>query len=193
MCRLQVRLNNAAASHTQLEASYAAAVKQLTQATAQNAIEHADWPQSWYKLLLACAQTDAAAQPIAHSQPAQQSNSGQDATSEAASCPSLAGTQLCLSMAATYSATTMHCLMQHASRLSDQEHVAVHWAGASIGEVDSLATVEACLLHQLPRCKVRPVPFSADMFICTAWWLAAPAEPESNQQSPTSLPHTLRA
>jgi hypothetical protein len=62
---------------------------------------------------------------------------------------------LLASMLATYAATTASAIHHHARHLLRRENVTIHWAGASIGEVDSLPTAEACLLHALPNCKAR--------------------------------------
>jgi hypothetical protein len=62
---------------------------------------------------------------------------------------------LLVSALATYAATTAHVICSYARPLLQQRRVVVHWAGASIGEVDGLPCVEAFLLHQLPACKVR--------------------------------------
>jgi hypothetical protein len=59
-------------------------------------------------------------------------------------------------MLGTYAATTAHIIHKYVPCLLQKERLTIHWVGASIGEVDSLPTVEVFLLHQLPKCLVRP-------------------------------------
>jgi hypothetical protein len=58
-------------------------------------------------------------------------------------------------MLGTYAATTADVIHKHVPRLLQKKSLTIHWVGASIGEADSLPTVEAFLLHQLPECMVR--------------------------------------
>lgn len=55
----------------------------------------------------------------------------------------------------TYAATTLMWLQVHAPAVATAAVVRVHWVGASVGEADGLAAVEALLLHALPHCQVR--------------------------------------
>lgn len=149
-CRLQARINDSAAAFADLSHRYATAAQHLTKATssAANSV-----PTSW-QALLPLSDEDQTEDAAGKRAPA-----GQQAISakahNASRLRNASDMQLCLSMAATYSATTLHCLAQHAPWLRQRERLVVHWAGASVGEADALPMVESCLLHFLPHCKVR--------------------------------------
>lgn len=65
----------------------------------------------------------------------------------------------------TYAATTLMWLWEHAPQAHVAQRVCVQWAGASVGEMESIPLLEAILLHSLPECKVQSSLVSLVCFV----------------------------
>lgn len=121
------------------------------QSSLRSLVTRASWPQSQsrdgcslktWRSLLGAAKTESEAATAA-SDPLESPSTG-----------SAAPRHLAMALA-TYPATCLHALREHAPQLMDREVLTVHWAGASVGEADALPLTEAFLLHHLPSCKAR--------------------------------------